>query len=57
MSEGQGARIYDVGYRSYDGPRSAPGWAMVTVWRHTVQRVLGLRRTIPTQGPARDRAV
>ncbi len=45
MSEGQGARIYDVGYRSYDGPRSAPVWAMATVWRHTVQRVLGLRRS------------
>lgn len=45
MSERQGARIYDVGYRSYGGPRSAPAWAMVTVWRHTVQRVLGLRRS------------
>ena len=40
----QGARIYDVGYRSYDGPRSAPIWALVTIWRHTVQRVLGLHR-------------
>jgi ABC-2 type transport system permease protein len=40
----QGARIYDVGYRSYEGPRRAPVWAPVTVWRHTVQRVLGLRR-------------
>lgn len=45
MSEGQGARIYDVGYRSYTGPRSAPVWAMATVWRHTLQRVLGLRRS------------
>ena len=43
MSE-QGARIFDVGYRAYDGPRSAPAWALVTVWRHTVQRVLGLHR-------------
>jgi ABC-2 type transport system permease protein len=41
----QGARIFDVGYRSYDGPRSAPVWALVTVWRHTVQRVLGLHRS------------
>jgi ABC-2 type transport system permease protein len=40
----QGARIFDVGYRSYEGPRSAPVWALVTVWRHTVQRVLGLHR-------------
>jgi ABC-2 type transport system permease protein len=44
MSE-QGARIYDVGYRAYDGPRSAPVWALVTIWRHTVQRVLGLHRS------------
>jgi ABC-2 type transport system permease protein len=41
----QGARIYDVGYRSYDGPRSAPIWALVTIWRHTLQRVLGLHRS------------
>jgi ABC-2 type transport system permease protein len=40
----QGARIFDVGYRAYDGPRKAPAWALVTVWRHTVQRVLGLHR-------------
>jgi ABC-2 type transport system permease protein len=41
----QGARIYDVGYRAYDGPRSAPIWALVTIWRHTIQRVLGLHRS------------
>ena len=41
----QGARIYDVGYRSYDGPRSAPIWALVTIWLHTLQRVLGLHRS------------
>jgi ABC-2 type transport system permease protein len=40
----QGARIFDVGYRAYNGPRNAPAWALVTVWRHTVQRVLGLHR-------------
>ena len=40
----QGARIYDVGYRSYDGPRSGPIWALVTIWLHTLQRVLGLHR-------------
>ena len=45
MSGEQGARIFDVGYRPYDGPRSAPVWALVTVWRHTVQRVLGLHRS------------
>lgn len=44
-SSDQGARIFDVGYRAYDGPRNAPAWALVTVWRHTVQRVLGLHRS------------
>jgi ABC-2 type transport system permease protein len=41
----QGARIYDVGYRAYDGPRNAPIWALATIWRHTLQRVLGLHRS------------
>lgn len=41
---GSGARIYDVGYRSYDGPRRPPPWAVVTVALHAIQRVLGLRR-------------
>ena len=40
-----GARIYDVGYRSYDGPRRPPWWAVLTVCLHAVQRVLGLRRS------------
>lgn len=44
MSERAEARIYDLGYRSYEGPRRGVGWAPVTVWRHTVQRVLGLHR-------------
>jgi ABC-2 type transport system permease protein len=39
-----GARIYDVGYRSYDGPRRPPWWAVATVCLHAIQRVLGLRR-------------
>lgn len=44
MSAPADARIYDLGYRTYEGPRRGPAWAPVTVWRHTVQRVLGLRR-------------
>ena len=44
MSE-SGARIYDVGYRRYDGPRRPPRWAILTVALHAVQRVLGLRRS------------
>jgi hypothetical protein len=38
------ARIYDVGYRPYDGPRRRTAWAMIPLGRHTLQRVLGLRR-------------
>lgn len=44
MSAPADARIYDLGYRTYQGPRRGPAWAPITVWRHTVQRVLGLRR-------------
>jgi ABC-2 type transport system permease protein len=44
MSE-PAARIYDVGYRSYDGERRRPRWAVVTIALHAVQRVLGLRRS------------
>lgn len=44
MSAPADARIYDLGYRTYEGSRRGPAWAPVTVWRHTVQRVLGLRR-------------
>lgn len=44
MSTPADARIYDLGYRTYEGPRRGPAWAPITVWRHTVQRVLGLRR-------------
>lgn len=44
MSSRPEARIYDLGYRTYEGPRRGSAWAPVTVWRHTVQRVLGLRR-------------
>lgn len=40
----QDARVYDVGYRSYEGPRRAPRWAVVVLARHTVDRVLGRRR-------------
>ena len=45
MSSEQGARIFDVGYRSFDGSRSAPVWALVTVWKHTLQSVFGLHRS------------
>ncbi len=42
MSE---ARIYDQGYRRYEGARLGPRSAVFSVWRQTVQRILGLRRS------------
>lgn len=38
------ARIHDLGYRSYAGPRAGLGWAMVGLGAHTIERVLGLKR-------------
>lgn len=40
-----GARILERGYRSYDGPRLGVRGAMGSLVRHSVQRVLGLKRT------------
>jgi len=40
-----GARIYEQGYRRYDGPRLGRSAAVRSVWKHTLQRVLGLRRS------------
>ena len=42
MSE---AQIYEQGYRRYDGRRLGRAAAVRSVWKHTVQRVLGLRRS------------
>jgi len=39
------ARIYEQGYRRYDGPRLGQWAAVRSVWKHTLQRVLGLRRS------------
>lgn len=39
------ARILDRGYRRYSGPRTQVRGAMVTTWRQSVQRALGLRRS------------
>lgn len=39
------ARIHDRGYLDYDGPRHGPGRAMVNLCYHTIQRVLGLKRS------------
>lgn len=39
------ARIIDRGYRAYRGPRTGVKGAMGTVWRQSVQRALGIRRS------------
>jgi ABC-2 type transport system permease protein len=45
MSNEQGrARLFDLGYRSYDGPRERPARAVVTLASFTARRVLGLGR-------------
>jgi ABC-2 type transport system permease protein len=38
------ARLYDLGYRGYDGPRERPAQAIVTLAEFTARRVLGLGR-------------
>ena len=44
MTTGQDARLYDLGYRRYDGPRERPARAIVTLAEFTARRVLGLGR-------------
>jgi ABC-2 type transport system permease protein len=44
MTTGQDARLYDLGYRRYDGPREAPARAILTLTEFTARRVLGLGR-------------
>lgn len=38
------ARLYDLGYRRYDGPRERPARAILTLAEFTARRVLGLGR-------------
>lgn len=44
MSVGTGA-VYDRGYRPYEGPRGQRGAARAALYRATIRRALGLRRT------------
>ena len=44
MSSEQGARLFGLGYRGYEGPRREPAWAILTLAVFTVRRVLGLGR-------------
>jgi ABC-2 type transport system permease protein len=39
------ARILDRGYRPYDGPRLGPNGAVRALTKHSIQRVLGLKRS------------
>lgn len=44
MTTGQGAQLFDLGYRGYDGPRRRPAAAIATLAEFTARRVLGLGR-------------
>jgi ABC-2 type transport system permease protein len=44
VTTGQDARLYDLGYRSYDGPRERSERAILTLAEFTTRRVLGLGR-------------
>lgn len=51
LFDGSEARILDRGYRHYDGERSGVPGAVRSVVRHSVQRGLGMRRTIWAKVP------
>jgi ABC-2 type transport system permease protein len=44
VTTGQDARLFDLGYRTYDGPRERPARAILTLAVFTMRRVLGLGR-------------
>ena len=44
MTTGQDARLFDLGYRTYDGPRERPARAILTLAVFTMRRVLGIGR-------------
>jgi ABC-2 type transport system permease protein len=44
VTTGQDARLFDLGYRSYDGPRDRPARAILTLAEFTARRVVGLGR-------------
>lgn len=43
---GSDAQILDRGYRKYDGPRTGVSGAVSAVMRHSIQRALGMRRSL-----------
>ena len=44
MTTAPDARLFDLGYRTYDGPRERPARAILTLAVFTMRRVLGLGR-------------
>jgi ABC-2 type transport system permease protein len=44
VSAGDGARLFGLGYRGYEGPRRAAVWAIVALAVFSVRRILGLGR-------------
>jgi ABC-2 type transport system permease protein len=44
VTTGQDARLFDLGYRDYEGPRERPERAILTLAVFTARRVLGLGR-------------
>jgi ABC-2 type transport system permease protein len=44
VSAEQGARLFDLGYRGYEGARRRPASAILTLGAFTVRRVLGIGR-------------
>jgi ABC-2 type transport system permease protein len=44
VTSGQDARLFDLGYRGYDGPRERSARAILTLAEFTTRRVLGLGR-------------
>jgi ABC-2 type transport system permease protein len=43
-AQAQDSRLFDLGYRRYDGPRHEPVWGIATLAVFTIKRVLGLGR-------------
>ena len=37
--------VYDRGYRPYEGPRGGPGSSILALWRLSIRRALGIRRS------------
>jgi len=42
---GRGGAVYDRGYRPYEGPRGARGAATIALYKASIRRALGLRRS------------